>query len=226
MQYLCNVILFAIFLIASFVFMPNEYFAHSDWHDNLLQSGLLSENGSFPDRESLRHKTRTNLTPAPARAQEQLDFAIAQRRCRKAWCEPTPKIPCCWQYCSFTACNKTAPRDSAYTACSHHRQAYLVCMQNAERERRSRQSGWQPGREPGAIQDPDTGQSVRFTNCWCSNKTGSKDQCTEGCQLRSDRPFTNDVCFWKCTDGEGTYYHINGDTGALMKKWTMGSSDN
>jgi len=226
MKKLRNIIIFAIFVVAYFVFMPNEYFAQSDWHDHLLQSGLLSESGSFPDRESLRHKTWADLTPAPARAQERLDFAIAQRRCRKAWCEPTPKIPCCWQYCDFTACNKTAPRDSAFTACSHHRQAYLVCMRNAERERRSRQSRWQPGREPGGIQDPDTGQSVPFTNCYCANETGMKDSCTEGCRLIEEKALSFEKCFWKCTDGKGTFYHINGDTGALMKKWTMGSSDN
>ena len=58
-------------------------------------------------------------------------YSEAQYHCRKAWCEPVPKIKCCWQYCAYTACTKTAPWDAVYTMCSPQKNTYETCMRNA-----------------------------------------------------------------------------------------------
>jgi hypothetical protein len=73
------------------------------------------------------------LAPAPASvlAQGADSYTTEQFYCRKAWCEPVPKIDCCWEYCAFTACNKTEPWDSAYTACTPQQHAFLTCKANS-----------------------------------------------------------------------------------------------
>jgi len=194
--------IFVFLLIAPLTIYTSDAFALSSWHDDPSQTRLLSVAGTLAKPEGLSVVIRTRRGKERLSGYEALSYLLVR---------------------GFV---ELKPGDGYRITDKYRRKRRRAEERRTERERRSRQLRWQPGVEPGGIQDPDTGQSVPFTNCYCANETGMKDSCTEGCRLIEEKALSFEKCFWKCTDGKGTFYHINGDTGALMKKWTMGSSDN